>query len=86
MFHREDKHIELVKKQYKKLEDGLSAKNNPTKNMDHDEELKSLIDLLSTYGNRGILAILELLNQTNESNIRIYGYKKMEEIKKFQRK
>jgi hypothetical protein len=80
MFNKKNKHIELLKKQFKKLENNLSV-GNETKNTTNDE-IEKLIDLLSSYGNKGTLTILELLNDINESSIRIYGYKKIEAVNK----
>jgi hypothetical protein len=87
MFNKYDKQIELIKKQYSKAIKNLivatkQADNIQTKSIE-EQEIESIIDLLSSYGNKGNLAILELLDDTNIDKIRIYGYKKLtENIKK----
>jgi hypothetical protein len=46
------------------------------------EEMKSIIDLFSAYGNHGISAILDLMTITIDPDTRIFAYRKIEQMKK----
>jgi hypothetical protein len=54
-------------------------------------ELRSIIDSLSTYGDQGVSAILDLFEDSDDPNttptdVRTYGYRKITEIKKARRR
>jgi hypothetical protein len=70
----------MIKQQYKSLGNKKLEGNEESKRI---EEMNTIIDLLSNYGNQGVSAILELLPNTNASEIRTYGYRKIEQMKKF---
>ena len=69
----------MIKEQYKSLGNKKFEGDDETKRV---EEMKTIIDLLSSYGNQGVSAILELLPNTNASEIRTYGCRKIEQMKK----
>lgn len=79
MFNRYSKQIRIIKEQYKNLEKNKSGGTDEGKRI---EEMKTIIDLLSAYGNQGVSAILGLFTDSTPSEVRTYGYRKIEQIKK----
>jgi hypothetical protein len=73
-----EKEIEMTKQQYKSLGNKKFEGDEEKKRI---EEMETIIDLLSNYGNQGVSAMLELFPNTNASEIRTYGYRKIEQMK-----